>query len=83
MVRTVQEGTNSPRHEKSRYRVTNQSTEVATPVINIGVDISENFRKFSAIVNVTARLGTTVHLNENMHEYIRLLNIGYTNIIYR
>jgi len=32
------------------------------------------------MVNITDRLGTTVDLNENMHEYIRLLNIHYDSL---
>jgi len=42
--------------------------------------LGSNFRKFSITVNITDRLGTTVDLNENMHEYIRLLNIHYYSL---
>jgi len=33
-------------------------------------DLGGNFRKFSLTVNITDRLGTTVDLSENMHEYM-------------
>ena len=39
-----------------------------------------NFRKFSLTVNITDRLVTTMDLNENMQEYIRLLNIHYCSL---
>jgi len=33
------------------------------------VTLRGNFRKFSLIIDITDRLGTTVNLNKNMHEY--------------